>query len=301
MSLFDKLKSEAQKAVQGFTGNAPQNAGGQNYPTGQGYPYGNQGYAPQGGAVPPPPPPTSPVPPPPPAPAGSGEGLYDPRMEKLISAALADGVLTEKEKQVLFKRAEMMGIDLDEFEMVLEARLYEKNQQAQAQMPPQAVAPQSNKLGDVRKCPQCGSVVESFVTRCPDCGHEFRNIGVVSSFAALTAKLEQIDRQGTNIADGLGQMFGIGTDKKAAAIKNFPVPTAKEDILEFLSMGTPMAKPALKMFAFSGASSTEEYQQAKAWRYKCEQVIIKARFAMKDDPQLLEEIEQYAKILKLKK
>jgi len=35
--------------------------------------------------------------------------------------ALMDGELTEKEKQVLFKNAEALGIDLDAFEMVLEA------------------------------------------------------------------------------------------------------------------------------------------------------------------------------------
>ncbi len=45
--------------------------------------------------------------------------MYNEQIESLISAALADGVLTEKEKQILFKRAESMGIDLDEFEMVL--------------------------------------------------------------------------------------------------------------------------------------------------------------------------------------
>ena len=51
--------------------------------------------------------------------------MYSEQMEQLISAALADGVLTEKEKQILFKKAESLGIDLDEFEMVLDARLVE--------------------------------------------------------------------------------------------------------------------------------------------------------------------------------
>lgn len=51
--------------------------------------------------------------------------LYDEKIESLISAALADGVLTEKEKQVLFKRAQAEEIDIDEFEMVLDARLVE--------------------------------------------------------------------------------------------------------------------------------------------------------------------------------
>lgn len=41
----------------------------------------------------------------------------------MIKVALEDGVLTEKEKQVLLKKAQSMGIDPDEFEMVLDARL----------------------------------------------------------------------------------------------------------------------------------------------------------------------------------
>ncbi|MDR1631664.1 MAG: hypothetical protein LBR97_02095, partial [Dysgonamonadaceae bacterium] len=54
--------------------------------------------------------------------------MYSEKLEELINHALADGVLTEKEKQILFKNAEAEGIDLDEFEMVLDARLYEKQQ-----------------------------------------------------------------------------------------------------------------------------------------------------------------------------
>ena len=48
--------------------------------------------------------------------------MYNEKIEALIKAALADGVLTEKEKQILFKRAQEEGVDLDEFEMVLDAR-----------------------------------------------------------------------------------------------------------------------------------------------------------------------------------
>lgn len=49
--------------------------------------------------------------------------MYNEQLEQLIDAALADGVLTEKEKQILFKKAQAFGVDLDEFEMVLDARL----------------------------------------------------------------------------------------------------------------------------------------------------------------------------------
>ena len=51
------------------------------------------------------------------------------QLENLIDAALADGELTEKEKPILFKKAQAMGVDLDEFEMVLDARLYKISQQ----------------------------------------------------------------------------------------------------------------------------------------------------------------------------
>ena len=53
--------------------------------------------------------------------------MYSQKLENLIEIALVNGVLSEKEKQVLFKNAEAEGIDLDEFEIVLDARLYQRN------------------------------------------------------------------------------------------------------------------------------------------------------------------------------
>lgn len=57
--------------------------------------------------------------------------MYDEKLETLITAALADGVLTDKEKQILFKKAEAMGIDLDEFELVLDGRLAKRKEEKQ--------------------------------------------------------------------------------------------------------------------------------------------------------------------------
>jgi hypothetical protein len=59
-------------------------------------------------------------------------GMYDVRLEKLIEISLLDGDFTEKKKQILFRKAESLGIDLDEFEMVLDARLYERQQKEAA-------------------------------------------------------------------------------------------------------------------------------------------------------------------------
>ena len=53
-------------------------------------------------------------------------GIFSDRLEALISAALQDGVLTDKERELLKRRAEKEGEDWDEVEMIIEARLAEK-------------------------------------------------------------------------------------------------------------------------------------------------------------------------------
>ena len=66
--------------------------------------------------------------------------MYNEKLEALITAALADGVLTDKEKNLLFKKAEAMGIDRDEFELVLDGRLAKRKKEMEAQAP-QATKP----------------------------------------------------------------------------------------------------------------------------------------------------------------
>ena len=308
MGLFDKLKQQGMDFLQQGT-DALNNLTGNQQPTVlRGQDQSDVYTSRQQTAPPmPPTPPTSSTPPPPPtAPVVSAAtpvqdgGLYGNYIERLIDMALADGELTEKEKQVLFKKAESMGIDLDEFEMVLDARLFEKRKAMQAPKPvAHDSAPKSDKYGDVRKCPSCGAIVESFIIRCPDCGHEFRNIGATSSFSLLSAKIEALDAKKT------GGFFSAFTDegidkKKASLIKGFPIPTTKEDILEFLTMATPLGMPATKSIWSSGRLDPNEREISKAWRAKCEQVIMKARFSMKEDKALLEQIEQYAIQLKIK-
>ena len=46
-------------------------------------------------------------------------------LEKLIQAALADGVVTDKERSILIKKVKEAGGDVDEFEMLLDARIFE--------------------------------------------------------------------------------------------------------------------------------------------------------------------------------
>lgn len=237
--------------------------------------------------------------------------MYNEQMEALISAALADGVLTEKEKQILFKRAESMGIDLDEFEMVLDARLVElkkkeAHEAAQHELEMEKVkaaqksAPKSNKYGDVRKCPACGAMVESFQTKCPECGYEFVNVEANNTTQQLVKKLEEIDANTKNdgLLHGAAKFFGedSATEKKVQLIRTFPIPNTKEDLLEMISLSHANSEEP-------DEATMSESKIASAWQEKYKQLILKAQIALRDDPDFLyflAEIEKAKKKKRLK-
>ena len=235
--------------------------------------------------------------------------MYNEKLDKLIEMALMDGELTEKEKQVLFKNAETMGVDLDEFEMVLEAKLFEKQKSMEQEKPKtKEAAPKSDKFGDVKKCPACGSMVQSFQIKCIDCGHEFSNIESNVSINKLFEMLNDAENErkdeGMSVGKALGGMFanayGLGggdkvDSKKKTIISNFPIPTTKGDIVEFLSLAVPKAKTAGNFLTKDKPENKGHNNFVNVWKTKCEQIIMKARFSMKDDKKTLEEIEHYAK------
>lgn len=240
--------------------------------------------------------------------------MYNEQIENLINLALADGELSEKEKQILFKKAESFGIDLDEFEMVLDAKLFEKQQSIKPSAPaPAAAAPKSDKFGDVKKCPACGAIVQSFQTKCSDCGHEFSNVGANASIGKLFEMLNacEADRKeaDSSISGAIGGMFaktyGIGggdkvTERKKSIISGFPIPNTKDDILEFLSTAIPNAKQKGNFLTKQQPENKSHNDLAPTWHSKCEQIIMKAKFSMKEDKKTLEEILMYANELGIK-
>ena len=208
-----------------------------------------------------------------------------------------EGTLTEKEKQILFKKAEGAGIDLDEFEMVLDAKLFEKNKNKVQEIP--VAAPKSDKFGDVKKCPSCGAIAESFSTNCGECGYEFRNIEANTSVKLLSSKLESIVIEYDKLSFTENNIFGKFTDNKEMqserrnieilerqreAIKNFPIPNTREDILELLYFILPKTK--------LGFTSDKN---VNAWRYKFSEVINRAKIAFNNDKKTLDLILSYEK------
>ena len=193
--------------------------------------------------------------------------MYNEQIEGLISAALADGVLTEKEKQILFKKAQSKGIDLDEFEMVLDARLVEL-QKAEKEKAEKS-APKSTKYGDVRKCPVCGALVPALAGVCPECGYEFSGVGANSSAKELSKLL----------------IATSDINKQKTIIESFPIPMSKIDLAEFIT--------SLKVKSIDDNDPLSE----SYWK-KYAECIEKVRIAFSNDKQLAPYMNDFAQMQK---
>ena len=247
--------------------------------------------------------------------------MYDERIEGLINAALADGELTEKEKQILFKNAQAQGIDLDEFEMVLTARLAE----ARKRMGKDSTANKpAKKDNGVRKCPSCGGVLESFATRCPYCGAEIRTTQVAGSMEKFTEELASLDSMKLDYDGEEKKKIGCltiilwilfywilipyhiiriclaayrdpdfdGVDKrKQDFILNAPVPNSKEDLLEFIILCSNRIENIgyLQMFTSRAATLTG---WNNIWLKKLEALEAKSKIAMKNDSETFAEAQR---------
>jgi hypothetical protein len=221
-------------------------------------------------------------------------------LENLVNNLLSKGELTERSRELLMKKAEQLGVDTIDFELELEGLIVA----AKAKTTSSSPSAKSNKEGDIKKCPACGAHVHSFVSKCGDCGHEFRNIEAVSSIKALHLELQKGEEDERNKPrswaekmDGELAVAKAVANRQKSIIASFPVPNAKEDLLEFLSIANSEASKKLGFFI---ASVHPEAVLKNAWKAKCEQLIIKSRLTFNDDKKALEEIENYAKKLGIK-
>jgi len=242
-------------------------------------------------------------------------------IEKLIDFALADGLISDKEREIIRRKAEKLGEDPDEAEMILDAKLAMQNQDAvpsTPQSPPPVAAPpptpppavppptqkqKSSKAGDIMTCPACGATANSMELSCGECGHEFRGVESATSINLLYDELQKIEemersrkRSFLEKIDGdMGVQKNIAS-RQASAISSFPVPNTKEDILEFLSIAYSEANKKLSLFI---NHAHPDAILKKAWKAKCEQLIIKARFSMKENDPRCKEVDSFAKGLNI--
>lgn len=204
-------------------------------------------------------------------------------LNSMIDAAIADGVITDKERQLIMKRAVREGQDPDEVEMIMEGKLNAQKK---------VYKPQNSKLGDVKKCPSCGATIDAFVGKCPECGYIFRNADSVSSLKKLEQILHDIDASNADTFDKIKfDPMGLKAYRnndlhvklRAQAISSFPVPNSKEDLLEFIT------------YAITNGNKKNEGPEADAWTNKGKQAALKAKMLFHDDPEVMFAVNELEK------
>ena len=88
--------------------------------------------------------------------------LIPEELQALINQYLTDGIMTEKERQVILRKAEGMGLDRDEIDLYLDAEVQKIDQVTNA-----AIRKQKGKA-----CPYCGKSVPQLADKCPHCGED---------------------------------------------------------------------------------------------------------------------------------
>lgn len=230
--------------------------------------------------------------------------MFNPELERLITIALVDGVITEKERAVLTKKAVSQGIDADEFDMMLDAYIFEKQQVFQKE-----ASIEEKKKKDIERCPSCNDFLPQYSTHCASCGIEINSGKISSSVSELFSKLNEIEQSGNKKNAALLSAFSDNQDEnsevlqqKCELIRNFMVPLNKGEILSFLSIAIPHARKSIEnrsLFQKFLSANKEPDRLSEAWKIKCEQLIVQARFAMKEDVKTLREINEYATQLKI--
>jgi hypothetical protein len=196
-----------------------------------------------------------------------------PEIEKLIDLALADGQITEKERNVILKKAAEHGVDADEVEMVLDAKLH----QLEASKPKE-----KEKVGNIKTCPACGASVKAFQIKCNDCGHEFSNTLSLTSKQKLFSEFEKVEieeRSRTlNFTEKLDaeRVYDRKINaRKASIVSTFPLPYNKEDLLDFFNLAIHESKK------YGSVQDDDVLRQA--WKSKANELKSKISLELKDD------------------
>jgi hypothetical protein len=191
------------------------------------------------------------------------------------------------------------------------------------QNPPAQNSSQEN-TGNPQNCPSCGASVEAMTAICRFCNYEFRNVQVPGSVQAFFERLDSLEQQAFEhnankeqkgpIRGAIGAMLGLDVMYKLATgvsaadkrkiemIKNFPIPNAKEDIMDFIILACSRVDIKVNMFGNMNyiVEKKEADKYKAAWTAKIKQAYMKAQIVFGPDKTGLKHIEKIIKDAKVK-
>lgn len=196
--------------------------------------------------------------------------MYTKDLEELIDGVLADGVITEQERNILRKRAQACGEDPDEVMVVVEGRLTKMKK-----------SNNPSKNGNIVKCPSCGAPVKAGALRCEECGYEFRNVNANHTTEKFNEGLQKL--QGGNIFTEV-----MLETKRVSFIENYPIPNSLEDVLELMQLSK------------QNADRHGDTEQQAYWKLFCRCIDKVKNSGMAGDPRFMPLLDFYQKQSKKK-
>lgn len=141
--------------------------------------------------------------------------------------------------------------------------------------------------GELHKCPNCGEIINAFVTICPACNYEIRGAKASSIVKEFADKLEQIERtrEAQKSHSFIGKLYGSDgqlnktDEQKISLIRSFSIPNTKEDIFEFMILAASNIDLKLYGLGDKGVITASQRAVSDAWLAKFEQAYEKASFA----------------------
>lgn len=121
--------------------------------------------------------------------------------------------------------------------------------------------------GTLHKCPNCGSVLDSFHTNCPSCQLELRDVKPTKSiqdFAIQLASLGNNTRYSHNSKKSMDS-------QRFLLIETFPIPNSREDLLEFMILASSNINFKLYGMGNQGIITAARREISDAWISKMEQ------------------------------
>lgn len=208
---------------------------------------------------------------------------FSKELEALIEAVLADGVITETERKVLYEEARREGVDPRKVEIMVEARLHKMQKTI------------DDSKQKVRKCPSCGEIIPAMTAVCPSCGYVVdvsnsdnkaldKFIGEIESLLVRykddpsdwnKAKLENAIHRGRTLY-GENNRIAKFIEKAETAISKLEKSERKTEIRVWIGLAIMMAFG----LGFFGIGAILEENEDKEWEreYEKKEIIELAQY-----------------------
>ena len=182
-----------------------------------------------------------------------------PDIEKLINIAKESGELTEKQKEIIMRKAEKLGEDVDEVEMLLETIIHQSPQKKE-----------NSARIKMRKCPNCGAMVPAALVNCSECGMVMESEAESSAqnrdyISDIQREFKRIDDRKQRKDENKYVIEHNKHEEKMNVIRSFSVPLTRDAQI----MAFNYAKARFDALKGNGSGWAED--ESRAWLAKAQE------------------------------